>query len=147
MKYESTLNGILSNLRREVPIIEEGDLIETEKTIYPDFSIDRAKKNVVLDGLEMTRPLAASQSAKEMMRKDGSSLLKIYKDVGRGDILKVKSVKGNSITVENLSINEEYRWDFTIDKLDVLKRDFIVVKRVSAGLSESLKNIGVEGQR
>jgi hypothetical protein len=142
MKYRNTLNEIMNSLKKEVPIIEDGDILETFSTIYPDYSIKRKEKNVIIEGTEMTVPLAASQSAKDMMKKDGSTLLKIYKDVNRGDILKVKKIEGNKITVENSSLKEEFRKDFVIDKFDIMKKNFVVIQRRSADLTESLKNIG-----
>ena len=122
MQYKQTLNNILSRMSEEVPIIKDGDILETFKTLYPN--LDEKRRNIIIEGMEMTRPLACSQNAKSMMREDGSSLLQIFTDLNRGDILKVKSIDGNKILVTNLSIREEYRIDFEIDKLDVLKKNF-----------------------
>lgn len=143
MKYEKTLNGILSKLKDEVPIVQEGDIIETFKTVYPSCDVPRERKNIVIESVEMTKPLAASKSAKEMMKKDGSSLVNIYKDLNRGDILRVKCIDGNSVKVENISLYEKYEEDFIIDKIDILKKNFIVIQRRSSELNESLKVLGL----
>lgn len=91
----------------------------------------------------MTRPYATSKESKDMLKRDKSPLLEIYKDLERGDILMVKTVGDNKVIVENLSIKEEYRQDFEIEKIDVIKGRFNVVKRKSIDLIKALERLTV----
>lgn len=141
MDNRNTICKILNKLENQVAIIEEGDIIETIKTTYPKFEISKKEKNIVLEGVEMTPPSACSSETKLMLIKDKSPLLNIYKDLDRGDILSVKKVLNNKIIVENLSIKENYRKDFEIEKLDVIKGNFNVIKRKSIDLIKTLNRL------
>jgi hypothetical protein len=90
----------------------------------------------------MTPPLACNKEWKMFMLKDESVLCEIYREFDRGDILKVKRIEGNKVFVENLSIEEEFRKEFSIDKVDIIKKKFNLVKRKSIGLLKSLKKLG-----
>lgn len=141
MDSRNTICKILNRLENQVTIIEEGDIIETIKTTYPKFETPKKEKNIVLEGVEMTPPSASSSETKLMLIKDKSPLLNIYKDLDRGDILSVKKVLNNKIIVENLSIKEDYRKNFEIEKLDVLKGNFNVIKRKSIDLIKTLNRL------
>lgn len=143
MKSKNTICEILNRLEKQLPIIEEGDIIETLRTEYPKPEEKRERKNIILEGVEMTPPFATSRESKEMLRKDKSKLVQIYKDLERGDILLVKTVKDNKIIVENLSIKEEFRKNFEIEKLDVIKGRFNVIKRKSIDLIKTLEKLTV----
>lgn len=143
MRSKNTICEILNRLEKQLPIIEEGDIIETLRTEYPKPDEKRERKNIILEGVEMTPPFATSKESKEMLRKDKSKLVQIYKDLERGDILSVKTVKDNKIIVENLSIKEEFRKDFEIEKLDVIKGRFNVIKRKSIDLIKTLEKLTV----
>lgn len=141
MKSKNTICEILNRLEKQIPIIEEGDIIETLRTKYPHAEDAKSKKNIVIKGTEMTRPYATSKESKDMLKRDKSPLLEIYKDLERGDILTVKSVGNNKVVVENLSIKEEYRQDFEIEKIDVIKGRFNVIKRKSIDLIKTLEKL------
>lgn len=143
MKSKNTICEILNRLEKQLPIIEEGDIIETLRTEYPKPDEKRERKNIILEGVEMTPPFATSRESKEMLKKDKSKLVQIYKDLERGDILLVKTVKDNKIIVENLSIKEEFRKNFEIEKLDVIKGRFNVIKRKSIDLIKTLEKLTV----
>ena len=49
MQYEKTINKILQKLSKELPIAEEGDLLETQKTLYPSGSLPREEKNIIIN--------------------------------------------------------------------------------------------------
>ena len=89
----------------------------------------------------MTQPLATSQSAKQMMTKDGSLMSEIYLDITKGDLLRVVEIKGSNIICENISMKEEYRREVVISKVDILMKDFNVVERVSASLKPVLERL------
>ena len=104
MEYEKTLRKILKRLSKEIPIVEDGDLLESFKTIFPEASIKREDKNIIVEGIEMTAPLACNKEWKAMMLKDKSIICEIFRDFERGDILKVKRIDKNDVFVENISI-------------------------------------------
>jgi hypothetical protein len=141
MQYEKTIKKILTKLSQNVPIAEIGDILETQKTIFPEASIPREDKNIIIDGMEVTMPLACSRLWKSMLLKEESNLCQIYKEFDRGDILRIKKVLKAEVIVENLSIEEEFRRDFKIDKLEIAKKNFILVRRRSLELSRVLEQI------
>lgn len=144
MQYEKTINQILQRLSKEIPIAEEGDILETNKTIFPDTSLPREDRNIIVDSLEITPPLACSKEWKTMLLKDKARLCQIYKDFNRGDILKIKRIEGTKVFVENLSIEEEFRKEFEIDKMEIAKKNFNLIRRRSIELVRSLEKLGEE---
>lgn len=141
MDKRNSISKILNRLENQIPIIEEGDIIETIKTIYPSSNLPKSEKNIILEDIEITMPLASSKESKLFLKKDKSILLEVYKDLDRGDILIVKEVKPNKIIVENCSLKEEYKKDFEIEKLDIIKGNFTVVKRRSVDLVKTLNKL------
>ena len=142
MQYEKTINKILQKLSKELPIAEEGDLLETQKTLYPLGSLPREEKNIIINSTEVTPPLACSKEWKNLMEKEKAPLCQIYKDVSRVDILKIKKIEGCSLIVENLSIDEEFRKDFKIDKIEIAKKNFSLIRRKSIEIIRVLEQIG-----
>lgn len=141
MQYEKTINKILSRLSNDILIIEEGDILETQKTIFPKCSQKREEKNIIIDSTEVTPPLACSKEWKKLMLKEKAMLCQIYKDFERGDILKVRRLEGSKIIVENLSIDEEFRKEFEIDRTEIFKKNFNLIKRRSIDLVKSLEKL------
>lgn len=141
MDSRNTIGKILNKLESQLPLVEDGDIIETSKTFYPSCNTPKEEKNIVLNGISMTAPLATSRETKNMLDKEKSPMLEIFKDVDRGDILIVKDVNANKIIVENLSIKEEYRKQFEIEKLDVIKGNFNVIRRKSIDLIKTLNRL------
>ena len=107
MDSRNSISKILNRLENEMPMVEEGDIIETIKTIYPSLKIPKKERNIVLEGVEMTMPLASSRESKMLLNKENSKLLNIFRDIDRGDILIVKEIHPNKIVVENCSLKEE----------------------------------------
>lgn len=141
MDKRNTIGRILNELEKQVPLVEEGDIVETMKTIYPSYKLSPNERNIELNGVVITPPLASSKENKLMLLKEKSLLLETFKDTERGDILLVKKIKPNKITVENLSIKEEYRKDFEIEKLDFIKGNFNIIKRKSIDLVKTLNRL------
>jgi hypothetical protein len=137
----NTINSILKRLETEmVPAISEQDIIETISTLYP--ASDHLKENnIVINETVMTTPLATSQEIKSLLQKDNSPMLEIYKELERGDVLKVLEINNSEIMVENLSIKEEYRKPFKINKIDIAKGNFNVIKRKSIDLIKALSKV------
>lgn len=141
MDKRNSISKILNRLENQMPLAEAGDLIETSKTFYPSYKTLKETKNVIIDGVEMTAPLAASRETKVMLKKDKSPLLKIYKDINRGDLLYIIEASDNKIIVENLSVEEEFRKPFEIEKLEIVKGNFNIVKRKSIDLLKTLNQL------
>lgn len=141
MLYENTINKILTRLSKETPLAEIGDLLETKKTLYPDANIKREDKNIIVDSKEMTVPLACSKEWKKTLIRDKAPLREIYLEFDRGDILVVKKILKNKVIVENISIEEEFRKDFAIDKIEIAKKNFVLIRRKSIELLRSLETI------
>lgn len=141
MDKRNTIARILNELENQLPLVEDGDFIETIKTFYPAASILPEDKNIVVNSEMMTAPFAASRETKKLLEKDKSPLLEIYREMDRGDILVVKSTQANNVIVENLSVEEEFRREFRIEKLDVIKGNFNVIKRKSVDLARTLDRL------
>jgi hypothetical protein len=62
----------------------------------------------------------------------------------RGDILKVKRVEGGNLIVENLSIDNEFRKEFKINKIEIAKKNFSLIRRKSIEIIRILESIGEE---
>lgn len=144
MQYEKTINKILQRLEKEVPIAEVGDILETQKTLYPNPNTPREEKNIIVESTEITAPLACSKEWKNMMLKEKALLCQIYREFDRGDILKVKKVEGSKVIVENLSVENEFRKEFCIDKIEIAKKNFNLIRRKSIELIRSLEKLGEE---
>ena len=142
MQYEKTINKILQRLSKELPIAEVGDLLETQKTLYPLGSLPREDKNIIIDSMEVTPPLACSQEWKKLLLKEKAPLCQIYKDMTRGDILRVKRIDKYGLIVENLSIDDEFRKEFKIDKMEIAKKNFSLIRRKSIEIARTLEKIG-----
>lgn len=141
MDSRNSISKILNRLENKMPLVEEGDIIETIKTIYPSSKIAKEERNIILEGVEMTMPLASSRESKMFLKREDSKLLNVFKDLDRGDILIVKEIHPNKIIVENCSLREEFRKDFEIEKLDIIKGNFNVVKRRSIDLIKTLNKL------
>lgn len=144
MEYEKTINKILQRLSKEIPIAEAGDVLETQKTIYPDCSVPREDRNIVINSMEVTPPLACTKEWKALMVKEKAPLCQIFKEFNRGDLLKIKKVVGAKVIVENLSMEEEFRKEFAIDKIEIVKKNFNLIRRKSIELTRTLEQIGEE---
>lgn len=133
MEYHKTINEILKLLDTQIEIVKVGDLLETYKT---QFIIK--KNNYVIKGIKMTVPTASSKQYKNFLIKEKSPLLEVFKDLGRGDVLVVQKIEKNKIYVKNTSLKDEYSNQFIIDKYQILKKEFKVIKRKSSELNKTI---------
>ena len=86
----------------------------------------------------MTVPTASSKQYKNFLIKEKSPLLEVFKDLGRGDVLVVQKIEKNKIYVKNTSLKDEYSNPFVIDKYQILKKEFRVIKRKSSELNKTI---------
>lgn len=138
MQYKATINTILKELSEDFVLAKEGDLAETLETLY---LTTETKNNIVINGQKMTIPLAASKETKKLLIKEKSPVIAIYNDLKAGDILLIKESSANKMLVENISIKDEYRIPFYIEKIDVLKKQYNIVRRKTLRLIETLEKL------
>ena len=140
-----TLKNLLKEMSENIPIIKEGDIIETIKTLYPSSNISKKEKNIIIEGIEMTKPLATSKGTKKVFIKEKSPLLEIFNELTRGDLLKVEKIIDNKIFCENISIKENVmnniiNTKLVINKLDILRGDYKLVQRGKSKIINLLKD-------
>jgi hypothetical protein len=113
-----TISSLLEDLKTKIPSFKEGQIFEIKKSIYPTEEVPKDKKNIEINENVFTKPLALSRKDKHNAVKEKSSLVDFFKNVSRGDFLKVVSVEGPEAKCVNLSLKEEimkrfYSDDFT----------------------------------
>lgn len=140
-----TLKNLLKEMSENIPIIKEGDIIETIKTLYPSSSVSKKEKNIIIEGIEMTKPLVTSKRTKKVFIKEKSPLLEIFNELTRGDLLKVEKIIDNKIFCENISIKENVmnniiNTKLVINKLDILRGDYKLVQRGKSKIINLLKD-------
>jgi len=140
-----TLKNLLKEMSENIPIIKEGDIIETIKTLYPSSNISKKEKNIIIEGIEMTKPLATSKRTKKVFIKEKSPLLEMFNELTRGDLLKVEKIIDNKIFCENISIKENFKNNIidtklVINKLDILRGDYKLVQRGKGKIINLLKD-------
>lgn len=145
MIKRNTLEGLLEEVKREMCDVEVGQVYETMNSIYPDEHILPSDKNIVVDDVRMTLPLACSARAKRGFKKTGSSLNEMFKEGIKGDYLLVEKVSGERILCKNMSITEDsfnkYYVAPTMKKIVITKNDIAKgnVKRVYRGFKSHLE--------
>ena len=140
----TTLEKLLNEMSENIPIIKDGDIFETIKTLYPNHNIPKNEKNIMIEGVEMTYPIATSKKTKKVFIKEKSPLLEMFNELTRGDLLKVVSISKNKIICENISVKKEIQGNnikniIVIDKLDILRGDYKLVQRGRTKLTNLLK--------
>ena len=118
-----TINTLLEELKEKLPRFEINQIFETLKSIYPDSTIPKEKRNILFEGKIFTKPLAASRRDKFSMNKEKNIMVEFFKDITKGDFLKVTEVNGNkakcvNITIKESVINKYYQDDYIIITLD-----------------------------
>jgi hypothetical protein len=101
-----TLRTLLEELKERLPKFEKGQIFETLKSIYPDSNTPKEKKNIVLEGMTFTKPLALSRKDKASLIKEESLMVGFFKNLSRGDFLKVIEVNGSCAKCINVSLVE-----------------------------------------
>jgi hypothetical protein len=101
-----TINSLLTELKQKTPF-KEGMVFETLKSIYPKDDVPKDKKNIKIEEKTFTKPLALSRKDKGNAIKEHSSLVDFFKNVSRGDFLRVVKVDGQKVQCVNLSLKEE----------------------------------------
>ena len=101
-----TIRTLLKELKESLPKFEKGQIFETLKSIYPNSNTPKEKKNIVLEGMTFTKPLALSRKDKTNLIKEESLMVGFFKNLSRGDFLKVVDVNGSIAKCINISLVE-----------------------------------------
>lgn len=142
MSKKYTLNQLLDEIRSQTPKFEVGQHFEVLKSIYPDVSIGEEIKNISIDDMKATKPLACSSKAKKEFKKDNTLFWEFFKDNTRGDFLEIVETDGYSAVCVNKSIKEQILEDHYKDesmrRIDIKFNDIINgnVKRVYRGIKK-----------
>ena len=102
-----TLRTLLEELKEKLPELQKGQIFETLKSIYPDSEIPKEKKNIIIENSTFTKPLALSRKDKSLLVKEESKMVGFFKNLTRGDFLKVVEVEGSKVKCINLSLKED----------------------------------------
>jgi hypothetical protein len=102
-----TFRTLLTELKERFPKFEEGQIFETLKSIYPDSNMPKEKRNIKLEEKVFTKPLALSRKDKSSLIKEESKMVGFFKNLSRGDFLKVEEVVGDSAKCINLSLKDD----------------------------------------
>jgi len=105
-----TITTLLEELKQKFPKFEINQIFETLKSIYPDSTISKKNKNIVLNENAFTKPLALNRKSKSFLIKQEN------KNLSKGDFLKVIKVEknGNAKCI-NLSLYENIRKQYYND--------------------------------
>jgi len=102
-----TIRTLLTELKERFPKFEKGQIFETLKSIYPDSNMPKEKRNIKLEENVFTKPLALSRKDKSGLIKEESKMVGFFKNLSRGDFLKVEEVVDGSARCVNLSLNDD----------------------------------------
>ena len=137
-----TLSTLLEELKKSTPLFEVDQFFETIKSIYPTEVANKRHKNIILEGKEVTKPLAVSRKGKRNFRNDKSPFAEFFKDFQKGDFLKVVEVYEGYALCMNCSLKssilEKYYNDEETRLIRIVTEDVIngTLKRVFRGVGK-----------
>ncbi len=111
-RAEHTIKSLLEELKTNFPSFEVGQIFETLKSIYPNSTVAKKNKTIRLNSVKFTKPLAVSRKDKAFMVKEENEMLSFFRNLSKGDFLKVVEIDGKTVRCVNLSIKEEIRNKF-----------------------------------
>lgn len=145
MTSKSILEQLMEEAKNQLCKIEVGQVYEAMTTFYPNEKVPPEEKNVIVEDIKMTLPLAFSCKSKKDFLKDKTKIKKFFKEGTKGDYLLVKKIKGDLIMCKNISINEEFYNQYYktpgMKKIIITKDDIVKgnVKRVYRGFKNHLE--------
>jgi len=104
-----TIKSLLEELKDNFPSFEVGQIFETLKSIYPDVSINKKNKTIFLNSKEFTKPMAVCRKDKSNMIKEGNKMVGFFRNLTKGDFLKIVELDDNNAKCINLSLRESVR--------------------------------------
>ena len=137
-----TIRSLLEELKEHFPKFENDQIFETLKSIYPDSKIPKEKKNIKLENVTFTKPLALSRKDKSSLIKEESKMVGFFKNLSRGDFLRVVGVEESSAKCINVSLNEDVAKKYYKDEVVILTIEDVangIVRPYKRKISKYLK--------
>lgn len=143
-----TISTLLEELKQKFPKFEKNQVFETLKSIYPDTTVSRKNKNITFNNKTFTKPLALNRKDKKMLLKEENEMISFFRNVNRGDFLKVIKIENNQAKCINLSLCENTRKKYYNDnetKYVILTFDDIAsgnVRLMRRKINKYLEDVG-----
>lgn len=118
-----TIETLLEELKEGLPAFKKGMIFETHKTIFPDLSTPKEKRNITYNDSSFTKPLACNRKDKENYVKEESPAANFFKEITRGDFLRVEKIKNEVAYCVNVSLKEEIKKEFYKDLIPITYND------------------------
>ncbi len=119
-----TINTLLEELKERFPRFEKDQVFEIIKSVYPDSSIPKENRNISFNGKVFTKPLAVSRRDKTILIKENSKMINFFKNLSRGDFIKVIETDGNIAKCVNLSLKEDVKNKYYNDNVSYVMLTF-----------------------
>ena len=119
-----TINSLLEELKDKFPRFEKNQIFEIIKSVYPDSSIPKDKRNISFDGKVFTKPLAVSRRDKAVFIKENNKMTSFFKNLSRGDFIQVVETDGKAAKCINLSLREDVKQKYYKDEGSFIKLTF-----------------------
>jgi hypothetical protein len=123
-RSKHTINSLLEELKEKFPRFEQNQIFEIVKSVYPDSSIPKNKRNISFDGKVFTKPLAVSRRDKAVFIKENNNMTSFFKNLSRGDFIQVVETDGKSAKCVNLSLKEDVKLKYYNDNDSSIKLTF-----------------------
>ena len=143
-KASYTLRLLLEELGKNIPPFRVGQVFETIKSVYPTSEVKRSKRNIIVEGVELTKPSAVGKKSKLLFLKDKSPLADFYSEFKHGDFLKIIRIEKDIALCENISLKKEVKEKYYKDDLvRVSKEDIIngVIRQVKRNVNRILGGV------
>jgi len=119
-----TINSLLEELKEKFPRFEKDQIFEIVKSVYPDSSIPKDKRNISFDGKVFTKPLAVSRRDKAVFVKEENKMTTFFKNLSRGDFIQVVETNGLTAKCVNLSLREDVKQKYYKDEGSFIRLSF-----------------------
>jgi hypothetical protein len=143
-KASYTLRLLLEELGKNIPPFRVGQVFETIKSVYPTSEVKRSKRNIIVEGVEITKPCAVGKKSKQLFLKDKSPFADFYSDFKHGDLLKIVKIENNTALCENISFKKEVKEKYYKDDLvKISKEDIIngVIRQVKRNVNRIIEGV------
>jgi hypothetical protein len=119
-----TINTLLEELKERFPRFEKNQIFEIVKSVYPDSSIPKEKRNISFNGKVFTKPLGVSRRDKSVLVKENDKMTSFFKNLSRGDFIQVAETDGQTAKCVNLSLKEDVKQKYYNDDVSCITLTF-----------------------
>jgi hypothetical protein len=119
-----TINTLLEELKERFPRFEKNQIFEIVKSVYPDSSIPKEKRNISFNGKVFTKPLGVSRRDKSVLVKENDKMTSFFKNLSRGDFIQVVETDGQTAKCVNLSLKEDVKQKYYNDDVSCITLTF-----------------------